>query len=106
MSLIIRPFTIAREVNPVSLAVTTTSQTVAVPRAGVGTQTARIVVNGTAVIYFKLVINSTDVVTNTTGLQMLPSTVETFNIPNDVQYIAFIADATGSTVQVSIGESA
>lgn len=106
MSLIIKPFTLANEVPPASLAVTTTSQTLAIPRAGVGTQSLRIVVNGTAPIYFKMVKNSTDTVTNTTGVLMLANTIETFNVQNDITYIALIADATGSTVQISIGESA
>lgn len=103
MLLYIRPFD--PKGVPVTLAVTASSQAVAVTRPGVGTQTVRIVVSGTDPVFF-VRGTSTVVSSTTTGTPMLGNTVETFLLPNDITHIAFISTGTASTVYVTTGESA
>jgi hypothetical protein len=101
--LYIRPFMVKG--NTVNLAVTNASARVAVTRPGVGIQSIRLTNIGTQNIFITI---GTSTVTSAvaTGFPMLPNTVETFMLDKESTHIAAIADASGSTLYVTTGESA
>lgn len=102
----IRPFSISPE-GTYALDVTASSQAITLPTA-TGNRSVRIVVKGTSNVYW--VYNATAAIPATTanavGTYMLANTVETFFLPRDATTINFIGVTTGSTVYVTIGESA
>lgn len=102
MQVYIRPFQPVLE-STLNLAVTAASQSITVPtpRNGNG-MTMRIVNSGTQTVFYN--INGAAAVA--TSIPILPNTVETFWLPPDAITVRFIAAATGSTVYLTIGESA
>lgn len=103
MNVYIRPFN--QKGSTVNLAVAGTSSSVAVTRSGVGTQSVRIVNSGAQTVFLNFGV-STVAATLAAGMPMLPNTVESFLLLNDVTHIAAIAAATGSTIYITTGESA
>ncbi len=101
--LYIRPF--QQKGVTVTQVVTASSQRFAVTLAGTGTQTIRLVNSGTEVVYIELG-SSTVAAVVATSMPMLPNTVETFLLPNDITHLAVIAATTGSTLYCTTGESA
>lgn len=101
----IRPFGQIQGSNTSNIAVTATSQPLAVPVAGIGVRSIRIANIGTQVIFLKFAAG-TSAATVTTDMPMLANTVETFLLPNDIGSINVIAAATGSTMYLTVGESA
>lgn len=104
MMMQIRPFNYRG--NTVNLAVTTSSQNIALVQGGVGTSSLRITNVGTNVIFFLLGKDNTITVTTTTGVPILPNTVETFLVPNDTLFAAVISASAGNTAYFTTGESA
>lgn len=101
----VRPF--GQVGNTVNAAVTTAGTSrVAVTRPGVGTQTVRIVNSGANTIFVQFGKDATVTASAATGMPMLPNTVETFLLPNDITHIAAASAATGNTMYVTTGESA
>lgn len=87
----------------VNLAVTASSQSVALTRSGMGTQTVRLAVAGIDPVF---VAFGTSIVTTatTTGMYLLPNSVETFLLPREVTHIAAISSGTASTLYATTGE--
>lgn len=104
MMMQIRPFNYRG--NTINLAVTATSQNIALTQGGVGTSTVRVVNVGTNLIFFLLGKDNTVVVSATNGVPILPNSSETFLVPNDCLYIAVISSAVGNTAYFTTGESA
>jgi hypothetical protein len=103
MHVYVRPFEVKS--NTANLAVTTASQTVALNRAGIGTQSIRVVNIGTQTVFIS--IGGSGVTASlTTSMPILANTVETLTIQNEDTTVAAIASATGSTIYVTTGESA
>lgn len=100
MQMYVRPFQVVEESSQ-TLAVTGSSQPLTLP-TGVGNRTIRIVTSGSVTIFWKYGTGAA-VATST---PMLPNTAETFFLPNDVTQISFIAGGTGTTVYITIGQSA
>lgn len=100
----IRPF--GSVGNTVNLTVGTATANVAITRAGLGTQSIRLTNIGANVIFFTLGKDNTATASLTTSVPVLPNSVETFLLPNDMSYIAAISAATGNTLYVTTGESA
>lgn len=100
MQMYVRPFQ-AVDQSSQTLAVTGSSQALTLPTA-IGNRTIRIVTSGSVTIFWKYGTGAT-VAAST---PMLPNTVETFFLPNDVTQISFIASGTGTTVYITIGQSA
>lgn len=96
----IRPFQVVQESSQ-TLAVTGSSQTLTLPARN-GNGSIRIVVSGTQNVFWRY----DGAATVATSTPMLAGTVETFFLPKDVTDIRFIASAVGSTVYITIGESA
>ena len=96
----VRPFQLVSQSSE-TLAVTGTSQPLTLPTP-MGNRSIRIVTNGTVPIFWRYDAAAT-VAAST---PMLPGTVETFFLPNDVTTINFIAGGTGTTVYITIGEGA
>ena len=100
MQTYIRPFQVVQGSSQ-TLAVTGASQSLTLPTA-VGNRSIRIVVSGSQNVFWRY--NAAAAVATSTP--MLAGTVETFSLPNDATTITFIAGAVGSTVYITIGESA
>ncbi len=96
----IRPFS-AVDQSTQTLAVTGTSQPLALPARN-GNCTIRIAVSGTQTVFWRY--NTAATVAASTPI--LPGFVETFFLPRNATQIEFIASTTGSTVYITIGESA
>lgn len=96
----IRPFS-AVDQSTQTLAVTGTSQPLALPARN-GNCSIRIVNNGTQVVFWRYNTAATEAAST----PILPGFVETFFLPRDATQIEFIAAGAGSTVYVTIGESA
>lgn len=104
MMMQIRPFNYKG--STVNIVVGTSSANIAITQGGVGTQSIRITNVGANVIFFQLGKDNTVVAAVATSAPILPNTVETFLVPNDMLYIAVISAATGNTVYLTTGESA
>lgn len=76
----------------------------AVTRAGMGTQTVRIVNSGSATVFLEFGKDATVTADAATSMPMLGGTIETFLLRNDITHIA----ATGGDgdVYITTGESA
>jgi NADH:ubiquinone oxidoreductase subunit 4 (subunit M) len=102
----IRPFSVAVD-GTYALTVTGTAASITLPGA-TGNRSVRIVVKGTSDVYWQYggaaAIPASGA--NATGTYMLAQTIETFFLPRDVTTMSFIGVSTGSTVYVTIGESA
>jgi hypothetical protein len=109
MQVAIRPFDLITNSQnggagaTVSLAVLTTSATVAVSPATVGTRTVRIFNSGTNIVFINFG-PSTAIATLANSMPMLPNSVETFYFHNDWTLVAAIAGATGNTLYITAGE--
>ena len=103
MLMYIRPF--EKMSNTANLAVTGTSASVAVPSAGVGHGSVRIVNAGTNTIFVEFG-NSAVTATTTTSMPILPNTAETFVFRNENTHVAAIASTTGNTLYVTYGSGA
>ena len=89
--------------NTVNVAVTTTSQLLAIPNTPLGTRSLRIVNSGTQNIFLDFV-TTTGTSVATTSMPMLPGSIEVFTFGNDITHIAVIAGAVGSTIYITPGE--
>ena len=96
----IRPFQVKLE-STQSLAVTGSSQSITLGAYN-GNASIRIVVVGTQTVFW----NYDAAAATATSTPMLANTIETFFLPAGTTTIRFIAAATGSTVYVTVGESA
>jgi hypothetical protein len=103
MMMQIRPF--SYKGKTVSLTVGVASTNVAITQSGVGTQSIRLTNVGSNVVFFNLGKDNTTAA-GLTDVPLLPNSVETFLLPNDITYIAAIAAATGNTLYITTGESA
>lgn len=92
------------EGDTVSIAVTATSQFLAVPKTPMGVRALRLVNIGTNVIFFELVESAATAATAANSIPMLPNTAEVFTFVNDEVGLAVIAAATGNTLYVTAGE--
>lgn len=101
--LYIRPF--GPVGNTVNLAVTGTTDRVAVTRSGIGTQSIRVLNIGTQTVFINIG-SSTVTAALATSMPVFPGTVETFLLKNDQTHVAAIASAAGSTIYITTGESA
>lgn len=103
----IRPFRPADENLSATLntAVTGVAASVTLP-ANFGGKTARIMNSGTQLIFVRLVTASGGAATVANSMPILPNTVETFFASVDVLSISAIAAAAGSTMYVTVGDSA
>lgn len=96
-----KPFKVNGTAN---LAVTASSQTLAIPAGvGVGTPAVRVANVGTQTIFIDFGL-STGTASTSTSMPILANTVEVFSIVNDVTHLAVIAGSTGSTVYLTVGE--
>ena len=86
-----------------NLAVTASSQVLAVNIVPIGNRTLRIANIGTQTIFIAFGV-STSTATVSTSMPVLPNTVETFFMRNENTHLAVIAGSTGSTIYVTIGE--
>lgn len=66
----------------------------------------RFVNSGTQTVFFRMMYSAGNVATVASSCPLLANTVETFNVPQGVVGISFIAAGTGSTIYVTPGESA
>lgn len=73
---------------------------------GVGGKTVRIMNLGTQTIFIRLVTAAGGAATVAASMPVLPNTVETFFAQNDCLSISAIAAAAGSTMYVTVGDSA
>ncbi len=86
----------------VNAAVGTSSTFIPLPKLGV--QAIRVVNVGTNVIFIEQVESAATAASLTTGIPVLPNTVEVFTYPNDKVGIAVISASAGNTVYVTPGE--
>ena len=100
MLVYIRPF--EKMANTVSLAVGTSTGSVAVTGAGVGTGTVRLVNSGTNTIFVEFGTSGVTA-TTTTSIPLLPNSVETFVFRKENTHVAAIADTAGNTLYVTYG---
>lgn len=102
----IRPFRPAGEgfSGTLNTAVTGVSATISLP--AIGGKSLRIANIGTQVVFVRMADVSGGAATVTNSFPMLPNTVETFWASVDVTQVTVIAAAAGSTLYVTIGESA
>lgn len=89
--------------NTVNLAVTGTSQTLAIPNTAQGTRALRIVNSGTQTVFLDFV-TTTGTAVATTSMPMLANTIEIFTFGNDITHVSAIAATTGSTIYITPGE--
>lgn len=103
----IRPFRPADENLSATLntAVTGVAAAVTLP-ANFGGKTVRIMNLGTQTIFVRLVSASGGAATVASSMPVLANTVETFFAANDVLTVSAIAAAAGSTMYVTVGDSA
>lgn len=87
----------------VNIAVTATSQLLAIPNTAHGTRSLRIVNSGSQTIFLDFV-TTTGTSVATTSMPMLAGTIEIFTFANDITHVAVIAAATGSTMYITPGE--
>lgn len=73
---------------------------------GLGGKSVRILNSGTQTIFIRLVTAAGGAATVANSMPMLPNTVETFFAQNDCLTISVIAAAAGSTMYVTVGDSA
>jgi len=99
----IRPYHV--QADTVNIAVTASSQVLAINSTPIGVRSVRVVNTGTQTIFLKFGI-STTTATLADGFPVLSNTVETFLLQNEVTHVACIASATGSTLYVTVGEGA
>lgn len=104
MQMYVRPFQILG--NTANLTVGTSSSNVLIPLGGIGNKSIRVFNSGTNVVFFKLGTGNTTSASASTDTPLLPNSVETFFLQNEVTYIAAIAAGTGNTLYVTPGESA
>lgn len=103
-SLYIRPF--MQKGATVSITPTTTTDYTAV--SAVGNRSMRIANYGSALVWFQFG-NTVTACSASTGssMPMLPNSVESFFLPNDVTFVGAVASAaSASIVYVTTGESA
>lgn len=89
--------------NTVNLAVTATSQLLAIPNTAHGTRSLRIVNSGSQTVFVDFV-TTTGTAVATTSMPLLAGTVELFTFGNDITHVSAIAAATGSTIYITPGE--
>lgn len=99
----IRPFEPIPSQNTANIAVTGASQVLAVPVAGQGTRSIRVLNSGTQIIFIVFGI-STSTAAVATAMPILANSAEIFTLPNNVTHVAVIASATGSTMYITVGE--
>ncbi len=99
----IRPLEIQKDT--VNIAVTASSQVLAINATPIGNRTIRLLVDGTDKVFWKLGTAATTV-TTATGCPMLGNSVETFLLRNEITHIAVISTGTASTLYVSVSEGA
>lgn len=87
----------------VNLAVTASTQSLALTRAGMGTQTVRLAVAGTDPVFVTFGVDGVEA-TTTDSMYLLPNSVETFLLPRGVTHIAAISSGTASTLYATTGE--
>lgn len=100
MLVYIRPF--EKMANTASLAVGTSTGSVAVPGSGVGNGTVRLTNSGTNIIFVEFGA-ATVTATTTTGIPLLPNSVETFVFRNENTHVAAIAGTAGNTLYITYG---
>lgn len=100
----IRPF--SQVEGTVNLVVTATPGTITPTRAHMGTQTVRILNAGTQIVFVSFGEAVVVPASTATSMPILPNSVETFLLRNEVGFLSFVAAGTGSTVYVTTGESA
>ncbi len=92
--------------STVNVAVTTSTQRVAITGPAIGTQSVRVANVGTDVIFITLGTVTTNAAL-ATSMPLLPNSAETFNVQNDITHVAVIGVTGGvSTMYVTTGESA
>lgn len=96
----IRPFQAVQESSQ-TLAVTGVEQRLTLPTA-IGNRSIRIVVVGSQTVFWRY----EGAATVATSVPQAAGFVETYFLPKDVTQISFIAAGAGSTVYITIGESA
>ena len=99
---LIRPFGPRQSTNTVNLAVTASSQTLAVPVAGIGYRSVRICNVGSNVVFLQFG-TSTATATTTTSMPMAGDSVEVFLLDPETTYVAAIAGTTGNTIYMTVG---
>lgn len=87
----------------VNVAVTATSQLLAVPNVPYGTLALRMANVGTQTIFIDFV-TTTGTAVATTSIPLLANTVEVFTLGNDITHVSAIAGTTGSTLYITYGE--
>lgn len=100
MQTYVRPFSAVQESSQ-TLAVLATNSALTLPARN-GNCTIRIAVSGGQTVFWRY--DAAAAVA--TSVPVLAGLTETFFLPKDVTTINFIAGATGSTVYITIGESA
>ena len=89
--------------STVNVAASAASQYVAAPNTPLGTRSVRVVNLGTATVFLEFVESAAGTASATTGVPVLPNTVEVFTFSNDKTGIDVIG-AAGSTVYFTFGE--
>lgn len=90
----------------VNLTVIASSANVRVTRPNTGTQTVRLHNSGTNIIFVEFGTTNAVVATVAGSFPLLPNSVETFTMKNDLSWVAAIAGATGNTLYITSGDSA
>lgn len=104
MQVYLRPFEAQKDTVTITVGVASAATSINLATETRGNRTIRLVNSGSNIIYFTLG-DSTVTTTVAAGCPMLPNTVETFLLRNEVTHIATIAGATGNSLFVTVGES-
>lgn len=103
----IRPFRPADENFSATLNTAVTGVAASVTLVlGMGGKSLRILNSGTQIIFVRLVTASGGAATLASSMPVLPNTVETFFASNEVLSVSAIAAGAGSTMYVTVGDSA
>lgn len=101
MMIYVRPF------SPVGETVSGTTGQIALSRAGIGTQSVRVLNDGTDTITFKLIqLKGTTEVYSSPDIPILGGSVETFLLPNKVTHAEIVTNVGTGTLYFTTGESA
>jgi hypothetical protein len=103
MSMYIRPFEV--QAASQTVVVTASNQSTAIAAAGTGNRSIRIAVVGTQTVFFSLTSRA-ETAAVATSTPVLAGSVEVFLLRNDITHINVIAAGTGSTMYITVGESA
>lgn len=103
MSMYIRPFEVQGDSQTV--AVTASNQSIAINASPLGNRSIRLLVIGTDPVYFTLTTGE-DTAAVATSTPMLANSVETFLLRNEITHINVISTGTGSSLTLTVGESA